>query len=95
MGVGTSRCGCAIFACSMNDEQTIILRLALCGRVVALYESYRDPFGMDEYPHGLSRKWFLCYTEGLDREQGVTQTQRWRRGSLRARLHLRSDRSMR
>ena len=62
MGVGTSRCGCTIFACSLNDERTLILRLALCGRVVALYESYRDAFGMDEYPHGMSRKWFLCYT---------------------------------
>jgi hypothetical protein len=62
MGVGTSRCGFILFACSLNDERTIMLRLALCGRVVAMYESYRDAFGADEYPNGQSRKWFLCYT---------------------------------
>ena len=62
MGVGTSRCGFILFAFSPNDERTIMLRLALCGWVIALYEDYRDPFGMQESPYGQTRTWFMCYS---------------------------------
>ena len=61
MGVGKSRSGFTLVAMNQHDEYFAVLRLALCGWVLALHEDCRDAMGSDEYPYGVERKWFLCY----------------------------------